>query len=263
VIRVAAIALTILAMTGPAMSDTVQLYAAGSLKLALTDVAKAYETASGNKVEAKWGASGLLKNEIAAGAKTDLFASANMEHPQALHDADKSGAVVLFTRNRLCALVKPGLAVDTANLLDRMLDANVKLAASTPKADPSGDYAFEVFAKAEALKPGARAALEKKALLLVGAADSPVPPAGRSAYGWHVAEGRADIFLTYCTNALAAQKETPAQVVALPEKLSVGADYGLTVMNGAPAAAKDFARFIMSPDGQKIMAGHGFAAVKQ
>ena len=172
--------------------------------------------------------------------------------------------MVLFTRNRLCALVKPGLAVDTANLLDRMLDANVKLAASTPKADPSGDYAFEVFAKAEALKPGARAALEKKALLLVGAADSPVPPAGRTAYGWHVAEGRADIFLTYCTNALAAQKENPAQqIVALPEKLSVGADYGLTVMNGAPAAAKDFARFIVSPDGQKIMAGHGFAAVKQ
>ena len=262
--RVAAIALTILAMTGPAMADTVQLYAAGSLKLALTDVAKAYEAASGNKVEAKWGASGLLKNEIAAGAKTDLFASANMEHPRALHDAGKSGAVVLFTRNRLCALVKPGLAVDTANLLDRMLDANVKLAASTPKADPSGDYAFEVFAKAEALKPGARAALEKKALLLVGAADSPVPPAGRTAYGWHVAEGRADIFLTYCTNALAAQKENPAQqIVALPEKLSVGADYGLTVMNGAPAAAKDFARFIVSPDGQKIMAGHGFAAVKQ
>jgi molybdate transport system substrate-binding protein len=262
--RFGAIALAILAMTGPAMSETIQLTAAGSLKLALTEVAKAYETASGNKVEAKWGASGLLKNEIAAGAKTDIFASANMEHPQALHNAGKSGAVMLFTRNRLCALVKPGLAVDTASLLDRMLDGNVKLAASTPKADPSGDYAFEAFAKAEAVKPGARAALEKKALLLVGAADSAVPPAGRTAYGWHVAEGRADIFLTYCTNALAAQKENPAQrIVALPEKLSVGADYGLTVMNGAPVAAQDFARFIVSPDAQKIMTGHGFAAVKE
>ena len=225
-------------------------------------MAKAYEAASGNNVEAKWGASGLLKNEIAAGAKTDLFASANMEHPQALHDSGKSGAVVLFARNRLCALVKSGLAVDTANLLEKMLDPNVKLAASTPKADPSGDYAFEVFAKAEALKSGARAALEKKALLLVGAADSTVPPAGRSAYAWHVAEGRADIFLTYCTNALAAQKETPAQTVALPEKLSVGADYGLTVMNGAPPAAQAFAQFIVTPAGQKIMVSHGFAAVK-
>lgn len=56
--RVALITLAILATTGPAMSETVQLYAAGSLRLALTDVAKAYESASGNKVEAKWGASG-------------------------------------------------------------------------------------------------------------------------------------------------------------------------------------------------------------
>src|SRR5882757_975225 len=123
--RAVAITLAILAMTGPAMSETIQLYAAGSLKAALSDVAKTYEAASGNKVEAKWRASGLLKNEIAGGAKTDIFASANMEHPQALHDAGKSGVVVLFTRNRLCALVRPGLTVDSANLLERMLDPTV------------------------------------------------------------------------------------------------------------------------------------------
>lgn len=246
-----------------ASADPVKLYAAGSLRLALTDVAKAYEAASGNTVEAKWGASGLLKNEIVAGAATDVFASANMEHPQALHDAGKSGAVMLFTRNKLCALVRPGFGVDSETLLERMLDPNVKLASSTPKSDPSGDYAFEVFAKAEALKPGAKAALEKKALLLVGAADSAVPPAGRSAYAWHVAEDRADIFLTYCTNAIAAQKEQPGQqIVALPAALSVGADYGLTVMNGATPAAGGFAGFIMSATGQKILAGHGFAPNK-
>jgi molybdate transport system substrate-binding protein len=266
--RVAAIALAILAMTGfamtgPAMSETIQLYAAGSLKAALTDVAKAYEAASANKVEAKWGASGLLKNEIAAGAKTDVFASANMEHPQALHDAGKSGAVVLFTRNRLCALVKPGLTVSTANLLDQMLDPNVKLGSSTPKADPSGDYAFEVFAKAEAVKPGARAALEKKALLLTGAADSAAAPPGRTVYGWHMSEGHADIFLTYCTNAQLAKKENPdQQIVALPAALSVGADYGLTVMNGAAPAAQEFAQFVMSANGQKIMVNHGFSSGK-
>jgi len=95
---------------------------------------------------------------------------------------------VLFARNRLCALVKPGLKVDSANLLDRMLDPAIKLATSTPKADPSGDYALEVFAKAESIRPGARAALEKKAAQLTGSADSAQPPAGRNAYGWHVGE---------------------------------------------------------------------------
>ena len=75
-----------------------------------------------------------------------------------------------------------------------------------------------MFAKAEALKAGSRAALEKKALQLTGGPASAQPPAGRNVYGWHVAEGRADIFLTYCTGAVVAQREHPGQqIVALPE----------------------------------------------
>jgi molybdate transport system substrate-binding protein len=258
--RAATIVLAMLAMTGPAAAETVQLYAAGSLKGALTEIAKAYEAASGNTVQAKFGASGLLKDEIAGGAKADVFASANMEHPQALHDANKSGPAVLFARNKLCALVKPGLSVNSTSLLDRLLDPSVKLGTSTPKADPSGDYAFEVFHRAEAIKPGAQAVLENRALQLTGSATSVAPPPGRTVYGWHVAEGHADIFLTYCTNAMAAQTENPAmQIVALPDNLSVGADYGLTVMNGASPAAQGFAQFILATQGRKILVSHGFA----
>jgi ABC-type molybdate transport system substrate-binding protein len=183
-----------------------------------------------------------------------------MEHPQALYDANKSGSVLRFARNKLCALVKPDMQVGSTSLLDRMLDTNVKLGTSTPKADPSGDYAFEVFRKAGAIKPGAQAILEQKALQLTGSANSAAPSVGRAVYGWHVAEGRADIFLTYCTNALAAQKQNPGQqIVALPDKLSVGADYGLTVLAGAPPAATAFADFIASAEGQKILVNHGFA----
>jgi ABC-type molybdate transport system substrate-binding protein len=168
--------------------------------------------------------------------------------------------VALFARNTLCALVRSGLAVDPATLLAHMLDSQVKLATSTPKADPSGDYAFAVFAKAETLKPGAKAVLEAKALKLTGAADSAKPPAGRNVYGWHVAAGRADIFLTYCTNVLAAQQQNPGQqMIALPDALSVGADYGLTVVNGAPKAAQRLAQFILSPAGQNMLAARGFA----
>jgi molybdate transport system substrate-binding protein len=247
-----------------AIADTVHVYAAGSLKAALNDVAKAYEAKTGNKVEGKFGPSGLLKNEIAGGAKADVFASANMEHPQALHDAGKSGVVILFARNKLCALVKPGMKVDGGNLLAQMLDPTVKLGTSTPKADPSGDYAFEVFHKAEAIKPGVQKTLEEKALKLTGAKDSAAPPAGKIVYGWQVAEGRADIFLTYRTNAMAAQKQNPGQqIVALPDALAVGADYGLTVMNNASDAARGLAVFIMSPEGQKIMVGYGFAEGRQ
>ena len=197
-------------MTAPAMAEeTVLLHAAGSLRAALTEVAKDFEAAGVGKVQAKFGASGLLKDEIAAGAKAEVFASANMEHPQALAAEKRSGPVVLFARNRLCALARPGLEVTPAALLDRMLDPQIKLGTSTPKADPSGDYAWEVFRKAEKLKPGASATLEKKALQLTGGPTSPPAPQGRSIYGELIAQGAADIFLTYCTNALAAQRENP------------------------------------------------------
>jgi ABC-type molybdate transport system substrate-binding protein len=248
-------------MTTSASAETVLLHAAGSLRGALTEVAKAFEAASGASVQMKYGASGLLKDGIAGGEKAEVFASANMEHPQALAAAKKTGPVVLFARNKLCAVVKPGLKVESAQLLDRMLDPQVKLATSTPKADPSGDYAFEVFARAEKIKPGAQAALEKKALQLSGAANSPTPPAGKSVYSWHIAEGRADIYLAYCTAGRTAQQEEPGQqVIALPEPLAVGADYGLTVMADAPPAAYRFAMFILSAEGQRILAKHGFSA---
>ena len=238
----------------------VLLHAAGSLRDALTDIAKAF-AASGSTVQAKYGPSGTLRDEIAAGCAAQVFASANMAHPESLSATGRSGPVVLFARNRLCALVRPGLGATPANLLDRMRADGVKLATSTPKADPSGDYAFAVFARAEALIAGSRTLLETKALRLTGAPASAQPPAGRNVYGWHVTQGRADIFLTYRTNAGAAQRENPAlEIVPLPDPLAVGADYGLTVMNDAPAVAYRFALFILSTEGQRILAAHGFAA---
>ena len=103
--------------------------------------------------------------------------------------------------------------------------------------------------------------LEKKALQLTGGPSSAAAPQGRSVYGELIAQGAADIFLTYCTNAQAAQQENPAQrVVQLPEELSVGADYGLTVVNGASPSAYKLALFILSSEGQRTLAKHGFAA---
>jgi molybdenum ABC transporter molybdate-binding protein len=208
------------------------------------------------KVVAVYGASGLLRDRIAKGEPAEVFASANMEHPRSLENAGKAGPVRLFARNRLCALAAAPLKVDSASLLERMLDPAVKLGTSTPKADPSGDYAWELFRKT-----GHFEALSKKALQLTGGPDSPPPPKSRNVYGMLVSEGKADIFLTYCTNALAAQKEAPAlRVVQIPALLAVGADYGLTVMKSSGPQAGRFAEYILSTRGQGILARHGFGA---
>ncbi len=180
-----------------------------------------------------------------------MFASANMEHPQALAAAGRAGPVRMFTRNRLCALVSPRLSVSGGTLLERMLDPAVKLGISTPKADPSGDYAWALFAKAEAVKPVRAPRWRRERCSSPADPNSPPPPKDRSVYGMLVESGQADIFLTYCTNAVVAQREVPAlSIVSLPPELAVGADYGLTVMTGASPQAAGFAAFVMSPAGQ-------------
>ncbi|HEY8555530.1 MAG TPA: molybdate ABC transporter substrate-binding protein [Burkholderiales bacterium] len=242
--------------------EPVRLYAAGSLRVALTDVAEEFACRTGVRVHGEFEPSGLLRERIARGEPAEVFASANMEHPQALAAEGKGGPVVMFARNRLCALAAPHVRVTSDTLLERMLDPKLKLGTSTPKADPSGDYAWMLFARAEKVRPGAEAALSAKALKLTGGPDSPPPPKGRNAYAHVVSSGHADIFLTYCTNAVLARKEVPAlQIVAIPDALAVGADYGMTVVQGARPEGLSFALFLLSVPGQEILGRHGFTTV--
>lgn len=167
-----------------------------------------------------------------------------------------------FARNKLCAIAQPGIDISGQTLLEVILSPEIRLDTSTPKADPAGGHAWQLFAKAEALQPGSRSRLEAKALQLTGGALSEQPPAARNPCGWVMATGKADVFLTYCTNALLARREMPElQIIQIPQALAVGADYGLTVLVGAPASAERLAGFIPGNEGQKILAGYGFEPV--
>lgn len=255
----AALLAMILPLSAPRAAEPAQLAAAGSLRAALEEVSEAFTARSGIPVARRYGASGLLRERIAAGEAAEVFAAANMAHPRALLEP-QGGSVVLFARNRLCALLAPGVSATPETLLERMLEPSVKLGTSTPRADPSGDYAWAAFARAEAVRPGARATLEGKALTLTGGPDSPQPPPGQSTYAWLIARGEAHLFLTYCTNAVPAAAAVPgASVVALPPELAVGADYGLALLGTRLEAAR-LALFILSPEGQAVLSRHGFDA---
>jgi len=244
-----------------AVGDPVQVYAAGSLRDALTEIARDHEARTGQKVVLTFAASGLLRERIEQGAPAQVFASADTKHPQRLANQGQWQAPVVFTRNTLCALAQGTVAVHPDTLLSTMLQPQVRLGISTPKADPAGDYAWALFQKADALQPGATARLEAKALQLTGGAQSAQAPAGRNTYAWVMEQNRADVFLTYCTNAVAARAEVPSlQVVAVPEALQVGAAYGLTVRAGAPAQAQAFAQAVLQPPAQAVFRRLGFAA---
>ena len=62
--------------------------AAGSLRRAMIELAAAFERANpGQRVKLVFGASGLLLDRIRNGEHANVFASANLEHPQALATA--------------------------------------------------------------------------------------------------------------------------------------------------------------------------------
>lgn len=242
-------------------ADPVQVYAAGSLRDALTEIARDHEARTGQKVVLTFAASGLLRERIEQGAPAQVFASADTKHPQRLANQGQWQAPVVFTRNTLCALAQGTVALTPDTLLSTMLQPQVRLGISTPKADPAGDYAWALFQKADALQAGATARLETKALQLTGGAQSAQAPAGRNTYAWVMEQNRTDVFLTYCTNAVAARAEVPSlQVVAVPEALQVGAAYGLTVRAGAPAQAQAFAQAVLQPPAQAVFRRFGFAA---
>jgi len=72
----------------------------------------------------------------------------------------------------------------------------------------------------------AKATLEAKALTLSGGPASVSPPTGRNLYAWVMETGKADIFLTYCTNALLAKADVPSlSIVAIPKPLNVARSY--------------------------------------
>jgi len=248
-------------MSAPAFAgdQAVTLYAAGSLKTALGEITKNFSKTYGTEVQANFGPSGLMRERIESGESALVFASANMRHPRTLEGAGRGGPVALFTRNKLCALAQRDFEVSSENLLDTLLSKDVRVGTSTPKADPSGDYAWELFDKAGAQVTGAAERLKSKAIQLTGGPESQPAPEGRNTYGWVMENNKADMFLTYCTNAVLAKKEVPGlQIVQVPPSLSVGADYGLMVLNEAPPDAWKLALYILSPAAQSVLSDHGF-----
>jgi len=241
----------------------VSVYAAGSLRGALTEVAQAWQAATPDaKVKFTFGASGLLKDRLAGGERADVFASASLEHPQTLAAVGRAAPPKIFARNQLCALVAPGVEVTTTTLVSRILDPAIRLGTSTPKADPAGDYTWTVFERIEQRgHHGAFATLSGRALQLTGGPNSPPPPADRSVYGAVMAAGQADIFITYCTNAVVAVREVPGlRLVDVPVDVNVSASYGVALMNGASDEAGRFVEYLLSSVGQSVLARHGFAS---
>jgi molybdate transport system substrate-binding protein len=252
----------VLILSTPARADTLKVMGAGSLRAAITELLHRFPIQSDTVEPPEFGASGLMRQKIENGAAVDVFASADMEQPRRLAAGHPERLVILFARNSLCALSRSTLGLDQTNLLDKLLDPSVRIATSTPGSDPLGSYSWEVFARADALKPGARATLEAKAKKLVGGGEKtpPLVP-GKGAVEGIFESNAADVMLIYCSAVPALQKEMPSLAsIKLPPALTVDPADGMVIVNDKPVALR-FVAFVMSETGQDILRSHGFEPV--
>jgi molybdate transport system substrate-binding protein len=249
----------LLSLSAPAAAETLRVMGAGSLATSFAELIRSFPAAPDAVAPPEFGPSGLMRQKIESGAAADLFASADMEQARRLAIGHPERKVINFTRNRLCAFAREAVGLTSANIVDRILDPSVRIATSTPGADPAGDYAMAVFDRADAARAGAGATLRAKALHLFGGGNAtPLLAPGKGAVAGIFAAGRADVTLAYCSGTAEVANEEPGlAVVPLPPKLSVGAAYGMVLLNEKPLTLR-FAAFVMSEGGQAILKSNGF-----
>lgn len=247
-------------------AEPVSIYAAGSLREVMQALEKSYteerhasSSASATpSLQFLFGPSGKLRERIESGDMVHIFASASPEHTDRLLKAGKLRSSNVFASNSLCVIARPGFALIEEKLVETLLAPDVVVGTSTPGADPAGDYTWEMFRKIGASRPGAFETLDRKAQKLAGAEVNASDT--RAPYVRLLTEKRADLFVTYCTNASSARKENPAITsVKVPATYDVATSYAIGLSVDAPDSARDFLRYVLSQRAQTVMAGFGFA----
>jgi molybdenum ABC transporter molybdate-binding protein len=240
-----------------AQNPATSVYAAGSLRLAFDDIIALHSVRTGTRFTPTYGPSGKLREEIEKGRATGIFASAAPQHTEALVKAGKLRASVVFTHNSLCLMAAPGIALRQDALIEMLLDPALRLGTSTPGADPAGDYTWVLFRNIDKIRPGSYARLDAKALKLTGA--EVVRDEKDSPYVRVFQEKRADLFIIYCTGAVATAKAVPGLVWArFSADVNVVGAYAIGASDAGGKAAEEFVSLVLSPEGQAVLERYGF-----
>lgn len=251
---VLAVAACLPADPGPDAPTELVVAAAASLRAPLVDAAAEYEI-DHPSVELRLGfdSSATLRAQIEEGAPVDVFLSADESNPVRLADMDlAAGAPRAFAANGL-AIVVPATGGAVSSARDLAADG-VRIVAAGD-AVPITLYATELVANL-ARQPGYPADFAARYASNVVSHEDNV-----TAVVAKIALGEGDAGIVYRTDAAAADDVV---ALALPAGVDVVARYsGIVVADrAAEAEARAFLDWLAGPDGQAILAEHGFEAVQ-
>jgi molybdate transport system substrate-binding protein len=148
----AAICLSPTGVVVPARAADITVFAAASLKEAMDEQAKAFETSTGNRVRVSYGASSALAKQIEAGAPADVFVSADVDWMDYLERRRliAAGTRVDLLGNTL-VLIAPAASTTKLAIVPGFGLAsalrNERLAIANPDSVPAGKYARRALEK--------------------------------------------------------------------------------------------------------------------
>jgi ABC-type molybdate transport system substrate-binding protein len=243
-------------------AETVEIFAAGSLRGVVGELAKEAGPALDIEVKSSFGGSGLMRERIEKGETPDLFLSADVGSPRKLAAAGRTVVpAIAFARNRMCILSRSSAHVTARNLVDRLLAKGVRVKTSTPIADPAGDYAWAIFDRIDALRPGSGALLKSKAQELMSLTATPTTPTQSPAALFLT--NQVDMSITYCSAAPSLEKEVSGLTsLVVPPQLDPHPLYGAAVLSNKPQALR-LALFLLSDKGQAIIAAEGLVPLAE
>ncbi|HVS53642.1 MAG TPA: molybdate ABC transporter substrate-binding protein [Opitutaceae bacterium] len=228
-----------------ARAAELNLFAAASLSDALTEIAKAYEPASGDQLRLNLGASSTLAVQIQQGAPADLFFSADEAK---MNELAKAGLVAADTRvsllsNTLVIVVNADGGAAISAPADLAQPAIARIALTEPQTVPAGIYAKEWLQKT---------GLWKKII------DRVVPTENVRACLAAVESGNVDAGIVYKTDALISKKVKIACEVAAADGPKIS--YPLAVIKASKhfAAARKFATYLAGPEARAVFVKYGF-----
>jgi molybdate transport system substrate-binding protein len=226
---------------------TLSVYAASSLTEAFTELEPIFEGANpGVDVAVTFAGSQILRLQIEQGAQADVFASANVEHMEALIDSGLVSESQIFAHNDLVVITpldNPGGIEEFGDIshVERIVlgSANV----------PVGEYAREILARGNTVY---EEGFEAIVMSRVVSEETNVRLARAK-----IEMGEADAAIVYRTDAGSSQQ---VRVVEIPRELNVIADYPIGVVRSTPrrAVAEAWIALLTSAEGRAVLERHGF-----
>jgi len=238
----------------PVPKTTITVFAAASLSAAFNQTAAQFETLHPEvHIVYNFDSSGTLQTQIEQGAQPDVFASAATSNMNALKNKGlmNNSTVVNFAKNKLALIVPVNNPANITGLAD-LNRTGLKLVVCGSTV-PCGKYTIQMLQTLRNTTGYGSAYYDA-----VVANEKSQEPSATSAVT-KVATGEADVAVVYASD-VQEKYQGSVKTLAIPDSLNVIATYPVGVTSGSKnqALAKMFVDYVVSADGQAIMASSHF-----